>query len=197
MNKLSNLVMFTFCALAFAAAQAGQSPSKAGRPYPNELPTLKIYEQAKWNSLKPYVSTVDDIEKVLGKPVAVYDDLLHTYDAGFQDDPDWTIVIDVVGKGGDLPDSVAGRISDINLYPKRRVSLVGADFSAFRGYTYRERNEEGTVYYDKFGLRYVVYEKDSADGRFHAGDLARIIYGPSDEATAKLTQQKKQRTSMD
>jgi hypothetical protein len=105
--------VFTFFALALVAAQAGQSPSKGGCPYPNELPTLKIYEQAKWNSLKPYVSTVDDIKKVLGKPVAVYDELLHTDVAGFQDDPDWTIVVDVVGEGGELPDSVAGRVLSI------------------------------------------------------------------------------------
>lgn len=68
MNKLRNLLAFTFCALTLVAAQAGRSPSKGGRPYPNELPILKIYEQAKWNSLNPYVSTVDDIEKALGKP---------------------------------------------------------------------------------------------------------------------------------
>ncbi len=189
-NKLTNVIAFTFCCFALLATPAGQSPSKGGSPYPNELPILKIYEQAKWNSLKPYVSRVSDIEKVLGKPVAVYDELLHTDVPGFQDDPDWTIVIDVVGEGGDLPDSVAGRVLSIELYPKKRVSLVGADFSAFRGATYAGRDEETTSYYDKFGLRYVVFEKDTANGRFHAGDLKRIIYGPSDEATAKLSRQK-------
>ena len=190
MNKLTSVIASTFCAFALVAAQAGPSPSKGGRPYPNELPTLKIYEQAKWNSLRPYVSTVDDIEKVLGKPVAVYDELLHTHVPGFQDDPDWTIVIDVVGEGGDLPDSVAGLVLSVELYPKKRVSLVGADFSAFRGATYTGRDEETTSYYDKFGLRYVVFEKDTANGRFHAGDLKRIIYGPSDETTAKYASKK-------
>jgi hypothetical protein len=80
---------------------------------------------------------------------------------------------------------VAGRVLSIELYPKKRVSLVGADFSAFRGATYTGRDEETTSYYDKFGLRYVVFEKDTANGRFHAGDLKRIEYGPSDEATEK------------
>lgn len=87
--------------------------------------------------------------------------------------------------GGELPDSVAGRVSTIELYPKKRISLIGADFSAFRGARYTGRDEETTSYYDKFGLRYLVYEKDSADGRFHAGDLKRIEYGPSDEDTEK------------
>ena len=190
MNKFTNVIGFTFLAVLLVLAQAGQAPSKRGCPYPNELPTLKLYEEATWNRIKPYVSTVDDIEKVLGKPVAVYDELLQTYVPGFQDDPDWTVVIDVVGENGDLPPSVAGRVMSIELYPKKNISLVGADFSAFRGYTYKEGNEEARVYYDRFGLRYVLCAKDSADERFHAGDLKRIDYGPSDEATAKLSRQK-------
>jgi hypothetical protein len=190
MNKFGKpLLVFALCNLVLVAAQARQSLSKGQSPYPNELPNLKLYREAKWNSLQPYVSTIDDVEKLLGEPVPMLDDRLHG-EFGFEYDPDWTIVIDVVGKGGDLPDSVAGRVSLIYLHPKKSVSLVGADFSAFRGYTYREGNEEGTVYYDKFGLRYVVYEKDTADGRFHAGDLKSIMYGPSDEATAKITQRK-------
>ena len=68
---------------------------------------------------------------------------------------------------------------------------MGADFRAFRGYSYTEGNEEGTVYYDKFGLRYSIYAKDSADGRFHAGDLQSIIYGPSDKETEKYTNKRK------
>lgn len=186
MKKLSSVVVFTFCALALVAAQTGQSPSRGESSYPNELPTLKLYEEAKWNSLKAYVSTIDDVEKLLGEPVRLLDGGLHG-DFGFEHDPDWTIVIEVVGKGGELPDSVVGRVSHITLYPRKRISLVGADFSAFRRYTYTKGNEEGKVYYDKFGLRYVVYAKDSGDGRFHAGDLARMIYGPSDKDTENYT----------
>jgi hypothetical protein len=184
MNKLSNLLVFTFYALALVAAQGGQSPSKVKSPYPNELPTLKLYQEAKWNSLKPLVSTIDDVEKLLGEPVPVADDRLHG-DFGFEYDPDWTIVISVVGKGGELPDSLAGRVFHITLYPKKRVSLVGADFSAFRGATYTGHDEETTSYYDKFGLWYSVYAKSTADGRFHPGDLEYVMYGPSDEARAK------------
>jgi hypothetical protein len=83
---------------------------------------------------------------------------------------------------------VAGRALHITLYPKKRVSLVGADFSAFKGVgTYTGHDEESTDYYDKFGLRYVVYAKDTADGRFHAGDLKLITYGPSNGETEKYT----------
>lgn len=63
--------------------------------------------------------------------------------------------------------------------------MVGADFSAFRGTTYSGSTEEFTTYNDEFGLRYVVNEKDSADGQFHDGDLKRIDYGPSNQTTEK------------
>lgn len=107
---------------------------------------------------------------------------------GYDSDPDWTIFVDVLGSDPDLTDSVRGRVVHVYLNPKKRISLVGADFSAFKSYSYtdsRDPNVGGTVYYDKFGLRYSVYAKDRPDGRFHAGDLESIIYGPSEEETAK------------
>jgi hypothetical protein len=100
----------------------------------------------------------------------------------------------IVDKGGDLPDSLAGRVDQIILYPQKRISLAGVKFpSIFRSYEYsdyRDPKAGGYVYYDKFGLRYVVYSKDTADGRFHAGDLAAILYGASDDETEKLEKEK-------
>jgi len=187
MKKFTDVLVFTLCALALVAAQAGQASSKGSQSYPNELPTLRVYEQAKWSSLRPYVSTVNDIERVLGKPEAVYDELLRTYVAGFQADPDWTIVIDVVHEGGDLPDSLAGRLLNITLYPKKRIPLAGAELSAFRATTYKGRDGSSRVYHDNFGLWYSVYTEESPDGRFHADDLKWIMYGPSEEDTKKYT----------
>lgn len=186
MNKLINVLVITFVALAVAAAQT-ESQSKQPR-YPNELPNLKLYQDAKWNALKPYVSTADDADKLLGKPVRVFDYRLQRDDWGYDCDPDWTIFVDVLGGDPDLADSVRDRVVHVYLNPKKRISLVGADFSAFKSYSYmdsRDPNVGGTVYYDKSGLRYSVYAKDTPDGRFHAGDLESIIYGPSDEETAR------------
>ena len=45
------------------------------------------------------------VDRILGEPLLVYDDILHDYVEGYEYDPDWTIVIDYVGKGGDLPNS--------------------------------------------------------------------------------------------
>jgi len=181
MKTIVTLIAVLF-ATSTCTAQAKLSSAQERNPYPNELPTLKLYGGAKWNSLRPYVSTDADIRKVLGKPVAVCDELLKEYVAGYEDDFDWTIVVSVVGKGGELPDSVVERLDFITLYPKRRVSLVGADFSAFFPMSVRDRSGvETIVYYDKFGLRYSVYSEDSADGRFQAGDLELIRYGASRE----------------
>ena len=185
MNKVINVLVITFVALV--AASQTESQSKQPR-YPNELPNLKLYEDAKWNALKPYLSTADDVDKLLGEPVRVCDYRLHAYYWGYDYDPDWTIFVDVLGSDPDLTDSVRGRIVHVYLNPKKRVSLVGADFSAFKAYAYmdsRDPNVGGTVYHDKFGLRYSVYAKDTPDGRFHTGDLESIIYGPSDEETAR------------
>lgn len=186
MSKRITVLVITFIALAVAVAQTESRPKQTR--YPNELPNLKLYQDAKWNALKPYISTYDDGVKLLGEPVRVFNYRLHRDDWGYDYDPDWTIFVDVLGSDPDLTDSVRGRVVHVYLNPKKRVSLVGADFSAFKAYTYtdsRDPNVEGTVYYDKFGLRYSVYAKDTSDGRFHAGDLESIIYGPSEEETAK------------
>ncbi len=187
MKMIVTLITVLLAALT-CAGQTKPTVSAEREPYPNELPTLKFYRDAKWNPLRPYVSTDAEIRKVLGKPVAVYDELLKEHVAGYEDDFDWTIVVSVVGRGGELPEFVVDRLDSITLYPKRRVSLVGADFSAFFPMSIRNRSGgDTTVYYDKFGLRYVVYAEDAPDERFHIGDLKSITYGASREDTQKYT----------
>jgi hypothetical protein len=181
-------IIVLFLSTATCIAQTRVSAAEDNNPYPNELATLKLYREAKWKSLRPFVSTDADIRKILGKPVAIYDELLRSYVAGYDDDFDWTIVVSVVGKGGEVPDSYVDRLEHIELFPKRRVSLVGADFSAFASMSVRDRSApETTVYYDKFGLRYVIYAEDASDGHFHTGDLKRIIYGSSREDYERVT----------
>jgi len=171
----------------FTAATQAQTTVEKTNPYPNELPSLKLYRDAKWNSLRPYVSTEDEIHRVLGQPEPFYDELLRTEIAGYDGGFNWTIVVGIVGKGGDLPDTVIDRLDHITLYPKQRVSLVGADFSAFSITGFYNSKAKTTLYSDKFGLRYVVYAEDAADGSFHIGDLKLIEYGASQEATERLT----------
>ena len=186
MEKLTCIVVFMLLAATLITAQADHS-SKAGSPYPNELPNLKLYQQAKWKAIQPYISNRADVDRILGEPVSVYQKSFGGYVNGYEDDPDWTIVVFYLGKGGDLPASLEGRVSDITLYPKKRVSLKGAEFPpAFRKYSSRDDADvQTTVHYDEFGLRYSVYATESTDGSFHAGDLKLIIYGPSNADTEK------------
>jgi hypothetical protein len=173
--------------VAFTSATRAQTTVENKNPCPNELPTLKLYRDAKWNSLRPYVSTEREIHKLLGEPKPFYDELLRTDVAGYDGGFNWTIVVGIVGKGGDLPDTVVDRLDHITLYPNQRVSLVGADFSAFSITGFYNSKAKTTLYSDKFGLRYVVYAEDAADGSFHIGDLKLIEYGAAEEATLKLT----------
>jgi hypothetical protein len=169
-------------------AQPKQTVAGDRNPYPNELPTLRLYSSAKWKSLRPYVSTEGEIHKVFGEPVPFYDEQLRSNVAGYEDNFGWTVVVAIIGKGGDLPDSVVDRLDRLTLYPKSRVSLIGADFSAFsKNQILYNSDVQLTVYSDKFGLRYFVYAEDAIDGRFHVGDLKFIEYGPSDAETKKLT----------
>jgi hypothetical protein len=186
MKTVVCLIALVILALT-CAAQSKPMVANSNDRYPNELPTLKLYRDAKWNSLRPYVSTEDEIHGVLGKPVPFYDEILRTEVAGYDGGFNWTIVVGIVGKGGTLPDIVVDRLDHITLYPKRRVSLVGADFSAFSITGFYNSKAKTTLYSDKFGLRYVVYAEDAADGSFHTGDLKLIEYGASEDETQRLT----------
>ena len=186
MKTVACLIALVIAAFT-CVAQSKLTVANGNDRYPNELPTLKLYRDAKWNSLRPFVSTDDDIVRIFGKPVRVYNGILKKDVSADQDDFNWTIVVSLVGKGG-FPDSVVDRLFDITLYPKRRVSLVGADFSAFHSILNRGGPDgEYIDYYDGFGLRYSVYNEDAADGRFHKGDLKQISYGASEEETETLT----------
>ena len=188
MKVIASLVVLLVVGFG-SVGQTKRSAAEGANPYPNELPTLKLFGNSKLKSLRPYVSTQEQVHKVLGEP-SPFHEPLHPADvvAGYDFHFNWTIVVTIVGQGGDLPDSVVDRLAHLTLYPKQRVSLVGADFSAFtRGATLYNSDKELTDYSDKFGLQYVVYSEDSTDGTFHAGDLLFIRYGASDEATETLT----------
>lgn len=76
MNTIVRMAALVFLVVLTIAPTTGHVSDKNNLAYPNELPSLKIYERAKWKSLEPYVSTVDDVKKLMGKPVAIYDNSL-------------------------------------------------------------------------------------------------------------------------
>ncbi|MFN2510567.1 MAG: hypothetical protein ABR568_03880 [Pyrinomonadaceae bacterium] len=189
MKKIICLIVIMLFALTFIIGQAQQSLPEGKIRYPNELPHLKLYREARWKSIAPYVFREEDVEKVLGQPVLVREEDSATWVYGYDYDPDWTIVVSYVG-GSDSLDPIAGRVAEITLRTRRRVSMRGVTFpSAFhRGKVIDgSRNAEFVAYQDEFGLRYLVYAKDTVDGRFRAQDLDSISYGASNEEEEKHT----------
>ena len=190
MIKMIKSAMFMALALTLMAGQAQHPSPEDESPYPNELPSLKLHEKARWKPIRPYVSTRDDVKRILGEPVDVYVDELGSV-PGYKYDPDWTIVILYNGN----PPEVDGRVNSIILYPNKRISMEGVEFpSAFMKYPFGwsdgSRKVSGMIYDDeKFGLKYSIYATDSADGRFHAGDLQLIKYEASKEKLEKYKTQ--------
>jgi hypothetical protein len=190
---MKQIISLVILVTALIVANAQQLSSEGKLRYPNELPNLKLYQEARWNSILPNVSTRDDVERILGKPLPIYDERFYVekfndYLVGYDYDADWIIFVHYWGEGGDVPASAVGRVADITLHPRKRVSLRGVKFpSAFSasGYIDRRSKSEGKTYYDSSGLTYSIYAKDTSDGRHLEGDLKVIVYGPPDKADEK------------
>ena len=184
------LIFFTLVLTGIVAQAQSDSASEKLR-YPNELPNLRLYASAKWRSIVPYVSTRDDVERILGAPAHLYDQRFYIkkfddYLVGYEYDLDWIIIVSYIAEGGSLPVSLVGHVSEISLYPRKRISLHGVKFPpAFTRSTYENSKIELTVYYDKFGLKYSIYSRVSAGDAHEIGDLEAIEYGVSDEDEAK------------
>jgi hypothetical protein len=178
MRKLSLAVMVVGILLA---PNRGQSLLDRKRdPYPNELPMLKLYQKAKWKSIEFNVSTKEDVEKLLGKPVPIFREGIG-WVAGYDDDPEWRSFVSYFDGGNGCEECRVGRVTEIRLAPKQRVSLSGIVFSqAFEKSGLVDVNGvEFNVYRDKFGLLYAIYKHDSQDGQVHTGDLNQVSYSAS------------------
>ena len=168
--------------LFFSFGQAQKSAGKRSDPYPNEVPSLQLYKGAKWKSIAPFGSTKADVEKIMGKPVPIMIDGFG-WIPGYDSDPDWKIVVFYIDEGGGCAKSLEGRVSSICLWPKKRISFKGIVLrpqfaqSGLRD----ERGVDFTVHRDSFGLSYSLYDHDSPDGSFKAGDLSQVSYTVSNE----------------
>jgi hypothetical protein len=152
---------------------------------------LKLYEAAQWKTIEPYISTKEDVRKILGQPKPVFVRRFTSGVVGFDYDPDWTIVITYWGRGCCIPKSLIGTVANITLYPKKQVSLKDMVFlPAFKTSNYYvdfgDGGQETQSYTDDFGLSYSIYRKDDPDGQFFVGDLESITYGASRETEKRL-----------
>ena len=153
--------------------------------YPNELPGFKLFAHARWNALRPFISTQAEAFALLGPPQPVLYDV----------DDDWQMIIMYIGEGSCIdkpwPSFLKERISEIRLMPRRRVS-----FSTVRFPRVFTRSEGGIThhavdrvlsYTDAHGLKYEVWDGSSDDGSIRTGDLKAIVYGPSRKVYQSMT----------
>jgi hypothetical protein len=142
-------------------------------PYPNELKRFKFYTRY-LNPLRPYISDRDSVIRVLGDSAGV--ELGH-----------WRIQPLFVGEGNTInghpwvwAKNATGRLAEVAIRPRQRVSLLNAKFPSAFSHTYgsvSEINVTCDVYRDDFGLEYWIYAEDTSAGK--KGDLMEIRYGPS------------------
>lgn len=169
--------------------------SNENEPYPNELIAYKLYDRAKWNKLKPLVSTMADVRRVLGTPrdprdLAAYskpypgDDMARQPVFDYVLDAKWKALVYFGRNCEFLPAALrvkfADRVCSIDLIPLKRESFSEIMFPpAFRKQHVTSADAAWDEYADSSGLAYAVYTTRTPYGTEIPGDLNRIVYGPS------------------
>jgi hypothetical protein len=176
---------FDFRALCFMLMSACLFAQGVGRmnKYPNELTGYKFFQTAVWNTLEPLESTTADVDRIFGKS-----------QSGFRNNDDkWGVLVHFVGEKSECngkywPSELTGKLSDITLRPKVRVSFLSIKFpTAFKKGEWYSSHAIVQVdgYSDENGLTYFVYRDDSPDGTIKKGDLQSIVYSYSRKRLAE------------
>lgn len=162
--------------------------------YPNELQDYEFYRTAKWNSLEPLVSTMDNVRKVMGRPDEANDNAAYTRpypgDAAAQEpvfryrlSRQWDVLFYFATSCPWKlhPDVPRNRLCSIDLIPRKRVSFRAVHFSpVFAKRHVTAVDAAWDEYSDGTGLRYEIYTTKPPYGVEIPGDLDRISYGPGD-----------------
>lgn len=141
--------------------------------YPNELVSLKFYDQH-LSPLRPYISDKSDVVQTFGS------------DQG-KVFLGWRVLVLFVGdyksntvNGHLWAQDITGRLASLELRPTWRVSMRHVKFSSAFTHSYgdvSEINVSCDIYSDGSGLEYWIYSENSKAGK--KGDLMSIVYGPS------------------
>jgi hypothetical protein len=178
--KLAKIFITFAFLLAFALKALAQ-----GYTYPNELKGFELFRNGRWKSLKPLVSTKEDVEKIFGKGCH----------EGCDYDENWRVEIMYISQcwsytGTEkltptVAEEMIGKYSNLNFYPKKRIERQPLKF----GKQFESRGGGGAshaspsiynIYSDSLGLNYQISAENTEDGKYHEGDLVSIIYGWSD-----------------
>jgi hypothetical protein len=196
MRSFSKLLTMLFVIpLVLAGGASSQQQSVKDTKFPNELPRFKFYQESKWKSLVPLVSTMADVRSVMGKPLEAND--LSQFTKPYPGDAaakepvftynynnDWQILVYFVKYcfcgAPHLPHALGDRLCSIDLIPKKRMSFEGVKFSTlFKKTHIIAADAAWNEYADGSGLFYEVYTTRTPYGNERPGDLNRISYGPS------------------
>ena len=223
MRHIHHSISFLIClTILFASFVGAQSKSKVNKPklklpvkvsgkksekYPNELPDFRFYETAKWKTLEPLISTMEDVRKVLGEPAEANDVSQYTKPYPGDDkakqpvftyelNSDWKVLVYFVKYCFQgyvpLPNELNNKLCSIDLVPKKRISFKSIVFpTVFEKKTVSGVDAAWVEYSDKTGLFYEIYTTKTAYGKAMPGDLNRIVYTASDETFRKYSISKK------
>lgn len=182
--------------LAARSGRAGEAPA-----YPRELDGYRLSATASWGTLRPLVSTLADVRRLLGTPKEEVDLALspgarYPGDARatqplliYAHDKDWDLYVYAVRSDlstiDRFPVALRDHLGTLELLPRAPRSFAGIDLAA-RGFSSQRVHAADAGWLDwsdGSGLHYHVYEgKPGPRGR--GGTLSRIVYGPSE---AQLT----------
>jgi hypothetical protein len=175
-----------------------QAPTAARtNPYPNEIEGYKFWATAKWRTLVPLESTLADVRRVLGAPESESD--IASLSAPYPGDDKavqpvlsyslsdgWHAYVYLVRSNLSVASKYAAAVQDrllsIDLVPDASVPFAGRVPESIFHVDKSVGVVSELVYADGSGLSYQVYLHTSAHEHTRAGDLDRIVYGPSDAA---------------
>jgi hypothetical protein len=161
--------------------------------YPNEIQEFRFYANTMLDSLKPLVSSMNDVRQALGNPdeandVSAYTEpypgdekaLKPVFKYKFGDD--WQLFVyfakycfHEVPRG-----TPQDKLCSLDLVPRKRIVFDVSQLPKTFVKTHIEAVDAGwDEYSDRTGLRYEVYTTHTQYGSENPGDLNRISYGPS------------------
>ena len=173
------LIIFTFL-LVFVLQVSAQNYF-----YPNEQKGFELFKNGKWKTLKPFVSTKSDVEKIFGKNCEELCDY----------DENWSFQVMYIGQCSSysasekkfvprVEEDLLGKYQNIIFYPKKRFTRksfnFGKKWSRLKVEESHQIPSKTIQYNDSSGMVYRFWDENSEDGKFKVGDLNLIIYGIPD-----------------
>jgi hypothetical protein len=167
------------------------------KAYPNELTGYRFYSTAKWNVIKPLVSTMGDVRRILGEPTEAHDVAAFTkpYPGdsvakqpvfSYYLNSDWQLLVYFVKYCFQgyvpLPASLDDKVCSIDLLPRKPRHFQQIKFpSVFISKPVKAYHGAWIEYSDRKGLVYnITTQPGSYDKESKLGDLDRIVYTASD-----------------